>query len=137
MRLIDVQMIPRHGENVHRPVHAVLLVRQGEAVYRRSHRSHDLWYHFRSPFGQLNAYGKTLHDQDNSRALEGDLIDISPFVRIELLLPVMTWGWLITSLFIWWMVPPLNWLEALVCAASTQRLRQNIARPGQFSSTRG
>lgn len=34
-----------------------------------------------------------------------------------LLVPVMTWGWLITSLFIWWMVPPLNWLEGLVCAA--------------------
>ncbi|CAI7569510.1 unnamed protein product [Penicillium bialowiezense] len=34
-----------------------------------------------------------------------------------LLIPVMTWGWLITSLFIWWMVPPLNWLESLICAS--------------------
>lgn len=36
---------------------------------------------------------------------------------VFLLVPVMTWGWLITSLLIWWMVPPLSWLEGLVCAS--------------------
>src|ERR1700753_1794938 len=34
-----------------------------------------------------------------------------------LLVPVMTFGWLITSLFIWWMIVPLSWLESLVVAA--------------------
>lgn len=36
---------------------------------------------------------------------------------VYLLVPVMVWGWLITSLFIWWMIEPLTWLESLICAA--------------------
>lgn len=36
---------------------------------------------------------------------------------ITLLGPVMTGGWLMSSLFIWWMAPSLNWLDSLVCAA--------------------
>ncbi|KAJ5469008.1 hypothetical protein N7475_006760 [Penicillium sp. IBT 31633x] len=54
-----------------------------------------------------------------------------------LLLPVMTWGWLITSLFIWWMVPPLNWLEALVCAACVTAtdpvLASSVVGKGKFA----
>lgn len=34
-----------------------------------------------------------------------------------LLLPVMTFGWLISSVFIWKLVPTLRWVEALVLAA--------------------
>lgn len=34
-----------------------------------------------------------------------------------LLLPVMTFGWLISSVFIWKLVPTLSWVEALVIAA--------------------
>lgn len=34
-----------------------------------------------------------------------------------LLLPVMTFGWLISSVFIWKLVPTLSWIEALVVAA--------------------
>ncbi|KAI9678737.1 MAG: hypothetical protein M1817_005794 [Caeruleum heppii] len=36
---------------------------------------------------------------------------------VYLLVPVMSFGWLITSLFIWWMVVPLTWIESLACAA--------------------
>ncbi|OIW22292.1 hypothetical protein CONLIGDRAFT_699730 [Coniochaeta ligniaria NRRL 30616] len=36
---------------------------------------------------------------------------------VFLLVPVMTFGWLVTSLFVWWMVTPLSWLESLVVAA--------------------
>ncbi|KXG52767.1 Cation/H+ exchanger [Penicillium griseofulvum] len=54
-----------------------------------------------------------------------------------LLIPVMTWGWLITSLFIWWMVPPLNWLEALVCAACVTAtdpvLASSVVGKGKFA----
>lgn len=34
-----------------------------------------------------------------------------------LLLPVMTFGWLLTSVFIWKLVPTLRWIEALVISA--------------------
>lgn len=34
-----------------------------------------------------------------------------------LLLPVMTFGWLLSSVFIWKLVPTLRWIEALVLAA--------------------
>lgn len=34
-----------------------------------------------------------------------------------LLLPVMTFGWLISSVFIWKLIPSLRWIEALVLAA--------------------
>ncbi|KAJ5178514.1 Na+/H+ antiporter Nha1 [Penicillium coprophilum] len=54
-----------------------------------------------------------------------------------LLIPVMTWGWLITSLFIWWMVPPLNWLEALVCSACVTAtdpvLASSVVGKGKFA----
>lgn len=54
-----------------------------------------------------------------------------------LLVPVMTWGWLITSLFIWWMVPPLNWLESLLCAACVTAtdpvLASSVVGKGKFS----
>ncbi|KAJ5488598.1 Na(+)/H(+) antiporter [Penicillium diatomitis] len=54
-----------------------------------------------------------------------------------LLLPVMTWGWLITSLFIWWMIPPLNWLESLVCAACVTAtdpvLASSVVGKGKFA----
>jgi Na(+)/H(+) antiporter len=54
-----------------------------------------------------------------------------------LLVPVMTYGWLITSLFIWWMVEPLNWLEALVCAACVTAtdpvLASSVVGKGKFA----
>ncbi|PWY67581.1 hypothetical protein BO94DRAFT_590848 [Aspergillus sclerotioniger CBS 115572] len=54
-----------------------------------------------------------------------------------LLVPVMTWGWLVTSLFIWWMVPPLSWLESLVCAACVTAtdpvLASSVVGKGKFA----
>ncbi|KAJ5120733.1 Na+/H+ antiporter Nha1 [Penicillium bovifimosum] len=54
-----------------------------------------------------------------------------------LLLPVMTWGWLMTSVFIWWLVPPLNWLESLVCAACVTAtdpvLASSVVGKGKFA----
>ena len=54
-----------------------------------------------------------------------------------LLVPVMTFGWLITSLFIWWMVPTLNWLEALACAACVTAtdpvLASSVVGKGKFA----
>ena len=54
-----------------------------------------------------------------------------------LLVPVMTSGWLITSLFIWWMVPPLNWLESLICAACVTAtdpvLASSVVGKGKFA----
>jgi Na(+)/H(+) antiporter len=54
-----------------------------------------------------------------------------------LLIPVMTYGWLITSLFIWWMVPPLNWLESLICAscvtATDPVLASSVVGKGKFA----
>ncbi|EPS32923.1 putative Na(+)/H(+) antiporter [Penicillium oxalicum] len=54
-----------------------------------------------------------------------------------LLVPVMTWGWLVTSLFIWWMIPPLNWLESLVCAACVTAtdpvLASSVVGKGKFA----
>ncbi|KAL4903292.1 hypothetical protein BDW74DRAFT_54085 [Aspergillus multicolor] len=56
---------------------------------------------------------------------------------ILLLLPVMTWGWLITSLFIWWLIEPLTWLEALVCAACVTAtdpvLASSVVGKGKFA----
>ena len=53
-----------------------------------------------------------------------------------LLVPVMTWGWLITSLFIWWMTP-VNWLQGLVCAACVTAtdpvLASSVVGKGKFS----
>lgn len=36
---------------------------------------------------------------------------------VILLFPVMTFGWLISSVFIWKLVPPLSWVQGLVLAA--------------------
>ncbi|KAL8640088.1 MAG: hypothetical protein Q9228_002959 [Teloschistes exilis] len=54
-----------------------------------------------------------------------------------LLLPVMTFGWLITSLFIWWMIVPLTWLESLMCAACVTAtdpvLASSVVGKGKFA----
>lgn len=56
---------------------------------------------------------------------------------VFLLVPVMTFGWLITSLFVWWMVPPLNWLESLVVAACVTAtdpvLASSVVGKGKFA----
>ena len=56
---------------------------------------------------------------------------------VFLLLPVMTFGWLITSLFIWWLIPPLNWLESLVVAACVTAtdpvLASSVVGRGKFA----
>lgn len=56
---------------------------------------------------------------------------------IFLLVPVMTFGWLITSLFVWWMIPPLNWLESLVVAACVTAtdpvLASSVVGKGKFA----
>ncbi|KAG6989764.1 5'-AMP-activated protein kinase subunit gamma [Physcia stellaris] len=56
---------------------------------------------------------------------------------IFLLVPVMTFGWLITSLFIWWMVVPLTWLESLMCAACVTAtdpvLASSVVGKGKFA----
>lgn len=54
-----------------------------------------------------------------------------------LLLPVMAFGWLITSLFIWWMIVPLTWLESLMCAACVTAtdpvLASSVVGKGKFA----
>ena len=54
-----------------------------------------------------------------------------------LLVPVMTFGWLITSLFIWWMILPLTWLESLACAACVTAtdpvLASSVVGKGKFA----
>ncbi|KAH7361602.1 Na+/H+ antiporter [Plectosphaerella cucumerina] len=54
-----------------------------------------------------------------------------------LLIPVMTFGWLITSLFVWWMVPTLDWLESLVVAACVTAtdpvLASSVVGKGKFA----
>ncbi|KAB5558460.1 Na+/H+ antiporter nha1 [Coniochaeta sp. 2T2.1] len=56
---------------------------------------------------------------------------------VFLLIPVMTFGWLITSLFVWWMVPPLTWLESLVVAACVTAtdpvLASSVVGKGKFA----
>lgn len=56
---------------------------------------------------------------------------------VFLLIPVMTFGWLVTSLFIWWMVLPLTWLEALACAACVTAtdpvLASSVVGKGKFA----
>lgn len=56
---------------------------------------------------------------------------------VLLLVPVMTWGWLITGLFIFWMVPPLNWIESLVCSACVTAtdpvLASSVVGKGKFA----
>ncbi|CCU75135.1 Na+/H+ antiporter [Blumeria hordei DH14] len=54
-----------------------------------------------------------------------------------LLIPVMTFGWLMTSLFIWWMIPPLNWLDCLcvsACVTATDPvLASSVVGKGKFA----
>ena len=54
-----------------------------------------------------------------------------------LLVPVMTFGWLITSLFIWWMIVPLSWLESLCVAACVTAtdpvLASSVVGKGKFA----
>ncbi|KAK3295753.1 alkali metal cation/H+ antiporter Nha1 C terminus-domain-containing protein [Chaetomium fimeti] len=54
-----------------------------------------------------------------------------------LLIPVMTFGWLITSLFIWWLIEPLNFLESLVvsaCVTATDPvLASSVVGKGKFA----
>ena len=56
---------------------------------------------------------------------------------VFLLVPVMTFGWLITSLFIWWMIVPLTWLESLACAACVTAtdpvLASSVVGKGKFA----
>ena len=56
---------------------------------------------------------------------------------VFLLVPVMTFGWLITSLFIWWMIDPLTWLESLACAACVTAtdpvLASSVVGKGKFA----
>ncbi|ERS98036.1 sodium/hydrogen antiporter [Sporothrix schenckii ATCC 58251] len=56
---------------------------------------------------------------------------------IFLLVPVMTFGWLVTSLFVWWMVPPLDWLDSLVIAACVTAtdpvLASSVVGKGKFA----
>lgn len=56
---------------------------------------------------------------------------------VFLLIPVMTFGWLITSLFVWWMIPTLNWLESLVVAACVTAtdpvLASSVVGKGKFA----
>ncbi|KJZ75246.1 hypothetical protein HIM_05440 [Hirsutella minnesotensis 3608] len=56
---------------------------------------------------------------------------------VFLLVPVMTAGWLVTSLFVWWMIPPLNWLESLVVAACVTAtdpvLASSVVGKGKFA----
>lgn len=56
---------------------------------------------------------------------------------VLLLVPVMTYGWLATSLFIWWLVPPLSWLESLACAACVTAtdpvLASSVVGKGKFA----
>ena len=56
---------------------------------------------------------------------------------VFLLVPVMTFGWLITSLFIWWMIDPLTWLESLVVAACVTAtdpvLASSVVGKGKFA----
>jgi sodium/hydrogen antiporter len=56
---------------------------------------------------------------------------------VFLLLPVMTYGWLITSLFIWWMIEPLTWLESLIVAACVTAtdpvLASSVVGKGKFA----
>ncbi|KAH9883862.1 alkali metal cation/H+ antiporter Nha1 C terminus-domain-containing protein [Xylariomycetidae sp. FL2044] len=56
---------------------------------------------------------------------------------VFLLLPVMTFGWLITSLIVWWMFPVLSWLESLVIAACVTAtdpvLASSVVGKGKFA----
>ncbi|KAF4980396.1 hypothetical protein FZEAL_3575 [Fusarium zealandicum] len=54
-----------------------------------------------------------------------------------LLIPVMTVGWLLVSLVIWWMIPQLDWLDSLVVAACVTAtdpvLASSVVGKGKFA----
>ncbi|RKF74377.1 putative Na antiporter C3A11.09 [Golovinomyces cichoracearum] len=54
-----------------------------------------------------------------------------------LLIPVMSFGWLLTSLIIWWMLPSLSWLDSLcisACVTATDPVLANsLVGKGKFS----
>ncbi|GAO17549.1 uncharacterized protein UV8b_07857 [Ustilaginoidea virens] len=56
---------------------------------------------------------------------------------VFLLVPVMTFGWLVTSLLVWWMIPALDWLESLVVAACVTAtdpvLASSVVGKGKFA----
>ena len=56
---------------------------------------------------------------------------------VFLLLPVMTFGWLICSVVIWWMIEPLSWLESLAvsaCITATDPvLASSVVGKGKFA----
>ncbi|PNS19271.1 sodium/hydrogen antiporter [Sphaceloma murrayae] len=56
---------------------------------------------------------------------------------VFLLVPVMTFGWLITSLFIYALIPSLNWLDSLVVAACVTAtdpvLASSVVGKGKFA----
>ncbi|KAI9361356.1 Sodium/hydrogen exchanger family-domain-containing protein [Pilaira anomala] len=53
-----------------------------------------------------------------------------------ILLPVMIFMWLVSGLFIWWLVPPVNYLHALViaaCVCPTDPILANSVVKGRFA----
>ncbi|CEP10045.1 hypothetical protein [Parasitella parasitica] len=53
-----------------------------------------------------------------------------------LLLPIMIFMWLVSGLFIWWLVPPVNYLHALViaaCVCPTDPILANSVVKGRFA----
>ncbi|EPB82236.1 hypothetical protein HMPREF1544_11041 [Mucor circinelloides 1006PhL] len=53
-----------------------------------------------------------------------------------LLLPIMIFMWLISGLFIWWLIPPVNYLHALViaaCVCPTDPILANSVVKGRFA----
>ncbi|KAF3908929.1 hypothetical protein ABW21_db0200573 [Orbilia brochopaga] len=56
---------------------------------------------------------------------------------IFLLVPVMTFGWLVVSVFIWWLIKPLSWLDSLCVAACVTAtdpvLASSVVGKGKFA----
>lgn len=56
---------------------------------------------------------------------------------VYLLIPVMTFGWLVISLVIWWMIPGFDWLDGLVVAACITAtdpvLASSVVGKGKFA----
>lgn len=56
---------------------------------------------------------------------------------VYLLVPVMTFGWFVTSLVVWWMIPAFDWLDSLVVAACVTAtdpvLASSVVGKGKFA----
>ncbi|KAK8220042.1 Na+/H+ antiporter [Zalaria obscura] len=56
---------------------------------------------------------------------------------VFLLIPVMTFGWLVTSLFVWGLIPNVNWLDSLCIAACVTAtdpvLASSVVGKGKFA----